>query len=753
MRKLNGLTLIELAIILVIIGIFMGIGMSAFLIYVKNMKTSITKNTVQSACEAVKGYISTHYLIPSNLSSLGIKTKDTYEENLIYKINTSADAYTSNNICSQSPNSNNTLTINIYSNASTIESTKSNIAFAIYSKGENRVDNTNPDGDNTLDIRPYGIDNYDDIICYYDINSLKRNICPPPLTVSGNSPVATEDKYYEASINVNGGQTPYSYTWTGLSCGLTATNDKIHGQINCDTSSTDGKLSSCTKTLNLTVNVEDSLTPAPHNIASANFNLTVKAQPPYVFETVLPDATECLPYSVSLTGKGGNGSYTWNIDSNNLPSGLSTSNNTISGMPNSGTTGNYRVSVSLTSCNETTTTQIPLKVNPNPVKIDTITLPYAYKGNDYRVLLQASGGAGGYTWQLINNGGVDIVIDSNGVLRSDDGTIDTAEGTYKITVRVTDSCAGSIDKTFALTIVSGSASAGGGSGSVGVGSCPTLSLNPSPGTYTANLGTFYSLSISPSGGVSPYTNTLCTPSSCAGLTLICSSSNAIISGKPTGSAICNFQVGYSDSCSTKQTTSGVYTINITCPTLSLSSNLPAVNLCSTYKGSITANGGISPYNWSYTGNLPLNISFCSGNTKSVCSLSGLVIDDVGAHTFNVSVQDSCPQIVTRSFSISVNPTDMTGIRRGRDCSTSGITVREEAEGRLYYMDNNNICRKINRDKFYPGKVYTIYTDDNCTNVACSLNFCDLWNAEKGNIYSNCDVRITGYNGTTCSFGD
>ncbi|WP_198005459.1 hypothetical protein, partial [Hydrogenivirga sp. 128-5-R1-1] len=554
----------------------------------------------------------------------------------------------------------------IYSDNTTIASTKNNVVFAIYSKGENRVDNTNPDGDNTLDVKPFGVNNYDDFICYYDINSLRKDLCPPPLTVSGNLPTATEDKYYEASLHVNGGQAPYSYSWSGLDCGLSASNDKIYGQVNCDTTTTDGKLGTCTKTINLTATVTDSLNPPPNNQTTANFNLVVKAQPPYVFETSLPDATECLAYNANLTGKGGNGTYTWNISG--LPTGLNATGNSISGTPSSGTAGSYRVSVGLTSCSETTTTQIPLTVKPNPVKIDTNVLPYAYKGNDYRVQLQASGGAGNYTWQLVNNGGVDIVLDSNGVLRADNGTIDTAVGTYQITVRVTDSCAGSVDKTFSLTILSGSA--GSGSGGGGGTTCTALTLSPSSGSYTAHVGSPYSLSILPNGGVSPYTNTLCTPSSCAGLSLTCSSSNAIISGTPTGAATCNFQVGYSDSCSaSKQNVTGVYTININCPSLSLTSNLPAVNLCDSYNGSITANGGVGPYTWTLqNGSLPSSVNFCSGNTTSLCSLSGLVIDSVGNYNFTVSAGDSCPQTAVGAFSITVSPTNMTGIS-GTDCST------------------------------------------------------------------------------------
>ncbi len=560
MRKVKGLTLIELAIILIIIGIFMGIGMSAFLIYTKNVKTSITKSTVQNACEAVKGYISTHYLIPSNLDSLGIKTTDAYQENLIYKINTTANDYTTNNLCSQSTSTDNTLTINIYSDSTTISSTKNNVVFAIYSKGENRVDNTNPDGDNTLDIKPYGVDNYDDIICYYDINSLRKDLCPLPLTVSGNLPTATEDKYYEASINVDGGQPPYSYSWSGLSCGLTANNDKVYGQVDCDTSSTDGKLSGCSQTLNLSVTVTDSLNPSPSNETTANFDLVVKAQPPYVFETILPDATECISYTTSLTGKGGNGSYTWNISG--LPTGLSASGNTISGTPSYGTAGTYRVSVELSSC-ETITTQIPLKVNPNPVNIENQTLPAGYENQSYQLALTATGGSGSYnwtsaTWDLDGDSDNDLVLTSTGVLEanqddpSDPSTkvLDVPAGIYTITVQVCDAssvCSSNCQiKTYRLNVLSSSSGGGGGGG--GGGSCSTpVSISgvlSNPQQCASYLGT-----LTISGGLAPYNCSRSSGTLPPNLSVSSSGNLCIISGNVEANTNSySFTITASDSC-------------------------------------------------------------------------------------------------------------------------------------------------------------------------------------------------------------
>ncbi len=357
MKRSKGFTLIELAMVLIIIGLLIGIGITVYKILIKQSKFKANKEVVQTACDAIKGYAQSHYLIPDNITSLGVKTTDPYNNPLVYKYDNN---YTSNNLCTF--NSTDFLEVKVYDENNSLIATKDNVVFAIYSKGENRNDDTNPDGDNILDIKPYGTNNFDDIVCYLDINTLRKDVCPTPLRISGDLPPAKEDTYYEAYIDVTGGVPPYNYNWGTLPCGLNYSNNKIYGTINCDTNSTDGTLSGCSKNETINITVEDSLVPPPAYSDSKTLTLTITAQPPAVVENSLPDGQEGISYSVSLHAIGGDGNYTWNISG--LPSGLSASSNTISGIPAPGTAGTYSVKVELSSCSQTVVKYLPLVINP-----------------------------------------------------------------------------------------------------------------------------------------------------------------------------------------------------------------------------------------------------------------------------------------------------------------------------------------------------------------------------------------------------
>jgi len=79
----KGLTLIELAVVLVIIGIILGIGVSIIAILVKQAKQKDTKKIVHTICETVKAYAITNKTLPSDINSLGVKTTDPYGNDIV----------------------------------------------------------------------------------------------------------------------------------------------------------------------------------------------------------------------------------------------------------------------------------------------------------------------------------------------------------------------------------------------------------------------------------------------------------------------------------------------------------------------------------------------------------------------------------------------------------------------------------------------------------------------------------------------
>lgn len=282
-----------------------------------------------------------------------------------------------------------------------------------------------------------------------------------------------------------------------------------------------------------------------------------------------------------------------------------------------------------------------------------------------------------------------------------------------------------------------------------------MSLSPPSGTtFNATVGNFFSQSISVSGGEPPITNTGCSPASCRGLTLSCSSSGATISGTPTSAGTCTFNVSFQDSCSPPQSIFGSYTVNISCdPITGFASSLPDGQVCNSYSGFVSVIGGTAPYNWSITsGSLPAGLSMCSTSSTPTCTISGSEIYDFpDTYNFTVRVQDACGQTSSQPFSIRVNYPAGTEGREMQSCvSGGGIRLRNRTGGNLYYKTSSGgSCRRLRRNRSLRvqlGVSYTFYSSRTCSNSSklCTLNFCQLWDVEWRNRYSDCRVSIRNY---------
>jgi len=280
MIKRKGFTLVELAIVLIIIGLLLSIGVTLFTILVKSAKLKDTRTVVKTVCEAVKSYAITNKTLPSNLNGLGVKTKDAYGQNLIYVFASGLDT---NDFCE-----NNGSWVNLTDRGVT----KNKVAFLVYSISENRHDDT--DTGSGYEIKEHGtsvgIYEYDDETCYTDIDSLRKETCEPLKITTDSLPVGTQY---------------LSYPSTSIEASVSGMNCSISG----------------------------------------------------------------------------------------LPSELSSSGCSISGTPTQA--GTFQVNVTVTdSIGRTASKTFGLVINPNPVKITTTHLPYAYTGQDYSVGLAATGATG-----------------------------------------------------------------------------------------------------------------------------------------------------------------------------------------------------------------------------------------------------------------------------------------------------------------------------------------------------------------------
>ena len=644
MRQPKGFTLIEIAIALVIIGLLIGLGVSLIGPLTKRVKLTETRDAVKTVYEAILGYVAANKKLPSDLSVLGVKTTDAYGRPLKYF---RPDEFVSNNICTFTATY---LTVN--DSSSGTPQTKNNVAFIVFSEGENRTNDTGSASPFTILDQS---DTYDDIVMYVDIDKLREQVCNPFRIVTDSLPVGTEEiPYPDTKLEATDGITPYlwSITTGSLPDGLTLGQD---GTIS-GTPTKDG-------TYNFTVQVKD----REERVATKSLSITINPNKPRITTEFLTYGTVSQPYpSTTLSATGGKPPYTWTCESScGLPPGLSlsASEGTISGTP-------------------------------------------------------------------------------------------TTPGTYSFTVTVTDSRGRQASKTLSITINPSSSNT----------TCPALNLSPASGTsWNATSGQSFSQSISVSGGQPPLTNIQCTPSSCNGLSLSCSQAGATISGTPSTSGTCTFNVGWKDSCTNpgQQTVSGTYTVNIlpSCaPFTGWASNLPSAEYCKSYSGSITVYGGVPSYAWNVTsGSLPSGINFCTGNTSATCTLSGnQVLASPGDHNFTVQVQDSCTnpgsQTTSKQFTINVVDLCQAGIVITNSTgSTTGSTIYYRIDGGdCTAWPNNANNATINVTPNQTINFFSTWGRCNSNQYSCQYTYCTLKGYDTNR---NCLIRLSGITNDSCTLED
>jgi len=147
--------------------------------------------------------------------------------------------------------------------------------------------------------------------------------------------------------------------------------------------------------------------------------------------TSLPAGTTGSAYSATLSASGGDGTNTWDVSG--LPSGLSLTDDTISGTPDAAGTSTVTVSV-LSGDGSSDSVDLELVVGA-PVFVTTSSLDDGSTSAAYSATLAASGGTTPYTWSIVT-GSLPAGLTLGGDTIS--GTPTTA-GTSTFTVQVTDS--------------------------------------------------------------------------------------------------------------------------------------------------------------------------------------------------------------------------------------------------------------------------------------------------------------------------
>jgi Putative Ig domain len=386
---------------------------------------------------------------------------------------------------------------------------------------------------------------------------------------------------------------------------------------------------------------------------------------PTIVTAVLPQGAVNAPYlidgnSVTLSATGGTGTYTWGIVSgSSLPPGLILTSSTgiISGTPTMA--GNFSFTVQVTdSANMSATANLSIYIE-GAVSITAMSLPSGSPGVLYSQTLTATGGLPPYTWCVLagSSGPCDptqaalppglSLNASTGVISGTPTTDSPPPGFASFTVQVTDS------ETSPGIPTSGTATF-----TIAIMSVTTTSLPP------GYLNTPYNGTLTVAGGSTPYswTYSILPP----GLTLASTCTDTkqqtcAITGTPT-------QTG--TKTATVKVTDGEKSPAVAMASLPLivyqgsqltitTTTLPAGIEGAPYNATLTATGGVQPYNWSIiSGTLPPGLSLdpktCS-NSSVPCVISGTPTT-TGPFKFTVQVTDSGspPQPATAQLSILIS---------------------------------------------------------------------------------------------------
>ncbi|MCX6647727.1 MAG: putative Ig domain-containing protein [bacterium] len=277
--------------------------------------------------------------------------------------------------------------------------------------------------------------------------TINASLCAdaPVLTITNPDP-GEENVAYSYLFTATGGEGALTWTQIGvnpLPTGLTLETDgTLHGTPASGTAST----------YEVEIQVEDEC-PSGHQTDSNPFNLVINPEScnaaPTISNTELASGLVGRPYEVILMALGGEGVLTWEIltDADALPTGLSLVGKLISGTPVTGTEGTYNLHIQV--CDSCPTAQcadntFQLVLYPAcavpPVITNTSPLDNAYIGTPYSIILEATGGEGTLTWEVLPDGD-DLPSGLQLIGNEISGTPDTGtEGTYIVKFGVCDEC-------------------------------------------------------------------------------------------------------------------------------------------------------------------------------------------------------------------------------------------------------------------------------------------------------------------------
>jgi len=367
----NGFTLIELAMVMVIVGLLLTIGMNLVGPLTKRAKLIEARETVKAAKESVLGYgVKNGYLPlstnPDPLGLAGARRLDAWGRNLLYGVTsgltTSLDG-PGNNACGRTAT--NRTVFECTNPACTTANTKSNVAFIVYSIGDDAngaATTTQPGGGpacpalqtcywireqgSTYTVGPTTYQ-YDDIVQYATLDEIRTGMgCSQPLAITSPAtlPQGEEDSFYTYTLQATGGRPPYTWgpLWSvfGLSMNPPAPG-LISGTINANALTSTGELAACAANITPPAPGTVTVTDSAGATATLAINIPVRPKPLSITNTEMPTTTTAFTGAyATLNGAGGRynlpaSPYNWTLAGNPawLTVGLSTGILTVNPAP------------------------------------------------------------------------------------------------------------------------------------------------------------------------------------------------------------------------------------------------------------------------------------------------------------------------------------------------------------------------------------------------------------------------------------
>lgn len=323
----KGFTLIEIAMVLVVIGILLSIGTQMMGVLTKRAKLIDAREVVKTAKEALSGYAVKNGFLPATIAPTGARELDAWQRPLVYALPAALSG--SGNACGLTATDR---TIYECTNATcSTSNTKPNIAFIVYSTGEDADGagtTTKPTAapacpagtcywirEQATSDASYTLE-YDDIVQYVTLDEIRSaRSCAFNITTQ-TLPDAKVGTAYSVTLQASGGQTPYTSWTTGQAQGACAagTVQLVATSIGLCLNTSTGVISGTPTSAGFGVNnFTVTLTDASGVTTSKVFTLNI-ANTLAITNQTLPDAREGLTYNTTLSGTGGTAPYTWSVN-------------------------------------------------------------------------------------------------------------------------------------------------------------------------------------------------------------------------------------------------------------------------------------------------------------------------------------------------------------------------------------------------------------------------------------------------------